>query len=388
MRKTNMSAASILPWVAGLSFACGCGANFPVLGAPPQLLSASAGPPVAPTPKMQDLKEVLTFAMKPEVVFVRPVPNFKEHSLGLGAIEGASPAASEAGTMSPLVGLASLLTKGVFGGNGLPAVTGTTAPRGNEEIMLSGKLADLLIAKFMKRGVSKLADLTAVGKGVTVTIEQERNASAAGGKGSVRWAGMLDKMVFVGKVSDADYILYGEIASAGTEVRPVVLGFSYNKADLDRYNAIYIPWRRQTEDRLAANQRALNAYTRQFAQVRDVYVKDGGKFPPPADEADKPAAVHLAEFQKFAKSATELVAADKQALAATPEPNALVGDASARKQTIEVKVASLNMVVKLIDANTKEIVWMQSLSKSDETMGACYDAVLDKIVTDLLAATP
>jgi hypothetical protein len=139
---------------------------------------------------------------------------------------------------------------------------------------------------------------------------------------------------------------------------------------------------------LATNQRVLSEYTKQFAQARDAYVKDGAKFPPPADEADKPAAKYLAEFQKFAKYAGELVASDKQALAATPEPNALVEGAGARKQTLQVQVASVNMVVKLIDANTKEIVWMESLSKSDETMAACYDGVLDKIVADLLVATP
>ena len=389
MPKPNLTAFPVLAWATGvLLFSSACGATFPSVAGPPQLAKASVEAPMPPAPKMQDVKEVLTFAMRSDVVFVRPVPNFKERSLGLGAIEGAGGASPDMAPASSLLGLASLLTKGKLGVDGMPTAPRATSSRASEAIAPPGKLADMLISRLLKRGVSKIADLTAAGRGVSVTIDQDHAVSAAGAKGSVRWAGMLDKMVFVGRVSDADYILYGEIASAGSEVRPLVLGFSYDKVEMDRYNAAYIPWRQQTEQRLAANQRALSSYGAQFGQAKDAYLKDGGKFPPPADEADKPAAVHWAEYSRFSKSATELNNADKQALAATPAPGTLVDQANTRKQNVEVKVATVSMVVKLIDASTKEIVWMQTLSKSDETLPACYGAVLDKIVADLLAGTP
>ena len=389
MRNPNLTAIPVFAWATGvLLFFTACGATFPSVAGPPQLAKASVEAPMPPAPKMQDVKEVLTFAMRSDVVFVRPVPNFKERSIGLGAIEGAGGVSSDMAPASSLLGLASLLTKGKLGGDGMPTAPRATPSRGSEAFAPPGKLADMLISRLLRRGVSKIADLTAAGRGVAVTIDQEHAPGMAGGKGSVRWAGMLDKMVFVGKVSDADFVLYGEIASAGIENRPLVLGFSYDKVEMDRYNAAYIPWRQQTEQRLAANQRALNAYTAQFGQARDAYVKDGGKFPPPADEADKPAATHWAEYSRFTKAATELINADKRALSATPAPGSLVEQASTRKQNVEVKVASVSMVVKLIDASTKEVLWMQTLSKSDETVAACYGAVLDKIVADLLTGTP
>jgi hypothetical protein len=286
--------------------------------------------------------------------------------------------------MSSLIGLANLLTKGKLGLEVAPVAqvmprAGTGA--GNQA---SPKVSDLLISRLVKRGVSKIVDLSAAGRGVAVSIDQERSSQMPGG--NVRWTGMLDRMVFVGKVSNAEYILYGEIASMGTGTQLVELRFLYGKEEMARYAAAYAGWRQQTENRLAANQYAYDNYTSKFNQAKGAYVKDGGKFPPPADESGTPAAKHAGEYTAFSNSAASLIAADKRALAETPDPGTLEEQSRAKKK-VDVNLAYLSMVLKLIDASSNEIVWMQTISKSDETLAGCFDAVLDKVVDELLTVT-
>jgi hypothetical protein len=387
MRKLGEIIVMVPVWTAGVAVLGGCGATFPSLEAPPQLLNVSGNPPQPPASREQDVKEVLVFPTKSEVVSARPPPNFKQHSIGLGAIDYASAEASESSPMSSLLGLTNLLTKGKLGMEMAPvaqvsARAGTGA--GNQ---IPPRVSDLLISRLVKRGVSRIVDLSAAGRGVAVSIDQEKGSSMAGGKGSTRWMGMLDKMVFVGKVSDAEYILYGEIASMGTVAQTVELRSSYAKEEMTRYAAIYAGWRQQTENRLATNVRTYDNYTSKYNQARDAYVKDGGKFPPSADESNKPVATHLAEYTAFSNSAATLIAADKRALSETPDPGMLEEQARAKKKKVDVNFASLSMVLKLIEANSNEIIWMQTISKSDETLAGCFDAVLDKVVDELLTVT-
>jgi len=375
----------VIVWAAGVTALSGCGATFPSLETPPMLSNVSGSPPVPPTPREQDVKEVLTFPTKSEVVSVRPLPNFKQHSIGLGTVDYAGAAASESNPVSSLLALASLLTKGKLGTEVAPASPASARAGTGAGTATPPRVTDSLISRLVKRGVSKIVDLSAAGRGVAVSIDQEKGS--AGGKGSVRWTGMLDKMVFVGKVSDAEYILYGEIASMDTGAQAVELRFSYSKEEMSRYAAAYAGWRQQTENRLAANEHAYDSYSAKFNQARDAYVKDGGKFPPPADEAGKPAARHLGEYTTFSTSATSLIAADKRALSGTPDPGTLEQQARAKKNKVDVNVASLSMVLKLIDASTNEIVWMQTISKSSETVAGCFEAALDKVVDELLVTT-
>jgi hypothetical protein len=387
MQKLGAIVVMVLVWTAGATVLGGCGATFPSLEAPPQLSNPEGNPPRPPPSREQNVKDVLAFPIKSEVVSVRPLPNFAQHSIGLGAIDSARVGASDVSPASLLLGLANLLAKGKLGADVTPIAQVTPRAGTSGETQISPKVSDLLISRLLKRGVSKIVDLSAAGRGVAVSIDQEKSSQMAAGKGTVRWTGMLDRMVFVGKVSEAEYVLYGEIASMGTGTQAIELRSSYSKEEMARYATVYALWRQQTENRLAMNQIAYDNYTSRFNQARDAYVKDGGKFPPPADASGAVAAKRLAEYTAFAKSAGSMIAADKRALSETPDPGALDDPSRANKRKVDVNFAYLNMVLKLIDANSHEIVWMQTINKSDETLAGCFDAVLDKVVDELLTAT-
>jgi hypothetical protein len=247
-------------------------------------------------------------------------------------------------------------------------------------------------------GFKHIADLGSAPE-ILVALNEEKLVN--GVRSSTWWAGVMVQMAQVADVGRVDYILVGEFRNLQTTKQKRVTAFELPAEELTNYATTYARFRAESADRIQAATAARQAYQDEFNRAKTAYesekaqknwwergwmdegyfkqksaecenfvaasgnaivAKDGGKFPPPADQSGAPAAKRLAEYTAFSKSAGSVIAADKRALSETPDPGAL--DEQSRDHKKKVDVNSCGCRQSASRTRRSRVASMQSWTRS------------------------
>jgi hypothetical protein len=205
-------------------------------------------------------------------------------------------------------------------------------------------------------------------------------------KEDTRWQGTLDRMFFLGRVSRADYILFGRFVRASVDQRQQDVRFAYDPEALKSYKAEYAKWASELSHVVDHAEQALNSYDNTFEQAKARFITEGGKVggekPQPADEI-------VRSHELISNGARARVSEMKRALSSVPSPQDLE-QALSQKATQETRpFANVDLFLKLLDVERGEVIWgariREGARTDDGTLDPALRPALDKVLDLVLA---
>jgi len=354
------------------------------LGRPPVLRVADIVKPTPPAVRQEELKIGTPVLFKQ--IATRPMPNFNEVRLGLGEFEKPGDGGAMALIKSALPAVAGLVLGGESGGL-LDTVMSAAGEMASQKVSEAGlgmpeNLSDVLVPKLLAAGISKVVDL-AQGNRVLVLMEEEV-AGPSKSKATVRWASTMDQMIFVGKVSSADYLLYGRFETAAIQPEEHEVALFYDDQEMRTYTAKHTEFVGHSKEEVAKLEKVYLGYRRLYEREMKRYIGEGGEL---LQEDGKPNRALQAEkeYESFQARYRALRSALDSGSAAVPSPEQLESGVLGKTEKRMVPVATVRLVVRLLDAATGEIVWWEKLSKKDENFGAALEGVFDRMLHDVLS---
>jgi hypothetical protein len=361
-----------------------CGPPLFKLETPPMLSVADITRPTPPEPRQKEMKIGTQVLFKQ--ISTRPMPNFGEMRLGLGEFETPGGGGAMALIKSALPAVAGLVLGG-DGGGLLDTVMNAAGEMASEKMTEAGlqmpqNLSDVLVPKLLAAGISKVVDL-AQGNRVLVLMEEEITGPSKS-KATVRWASTMDQMIFVGKVSSADYVLYGRFETASIQPEEHEVPLFYDEAEMRAYRVKYAEFKRRSKEEVARLEQLFIDYKGQYDREMQRYKGEGGQL---LQEDGEPNRALQAEqgYEGFQARYWRHRKVLDAGLREVPSPEKLEGEAHGKTEKRMVPVATIRLVARLLDAATGEIVWWEKLSKKDENLGVALNDVLDRMLHDVLA---
>ena len=394
-KSTKHCLLRIAAWslVAGLAGACvGGGTQFPTLSRAPLLPELSIpDPPEAPKPVADKSADLAKTAPAVDALAVRPLPEFRQLSLGLGVLDdGATATTPEAPGF-----VTSLMAAVASQGNAGAAVHGTTvqpgkAPSGGRlsEMGIQG-IPNQMLRHLLSANISRVVDLSSVGRGVVVTIAQTGNTRGAAANQTVYWSGTFDRMAHVGKVSGADYVLYGELENATSRTVSQELRTRYVPVELEAYTTSLEAWRQSLKAQEKQVYERANPWMYEYQNAVDAYRASGRAFPPwhlPHDSSEMQAYHNAQALEQSMQSALSQL----QGASANVPPIETLLEAAAEDTTSQPLLqVDMTLVFKLLEVSSGEIVWFAKVVHTDMApadQSTTSEALLGQLFDEMLAA--
>lgn len=333
MKKPSLSAPLL---GCAISFAViGCAHPQLVVDSPPRVSRLDLAPPKPPAAKEIVPQEE---PMQVSTVQARPLPDFREKFIGLAELDAESLTAQFAGI---------------------------------SESYLSYQL--------LKRGITRFVELRS-GKNIQVVMEKSVETKPKADREQTRWQSTLDKMFMLGRVSRADYILYGSFVHINTGPQDQTTRYTFDDKQLDQYENAFQSWAGQIEARIKALEAERAGYEEKFEEARRKYIEDGGKFEDekiklgeyktssnvgPSEQGDievelssaDDAVAKLLASRSYQDAANREIERLRNTLEAAEKPAALVDATYAKARTTRKHQATADLWVKLIEVDTGEVVW-------------------------------
>ena len=362
---------------------CACASTQFKLGSPPTLTVADTFRPLPPEAIKEDVKIGTPVLFKQ--ISTRPMPDFREVRLGLGEFDTGDDRGSVDFMKSALTVVGGMLSGGEGGGD-LGSVMSAAGKMGAGKMSEAGlqlppNLSDVLVPKLLTAGISEVVDL-AQGHRVLVLMEEDV-AGPSKSKATVRWASTMDQMIFVGKVSSADYVIYGRFETAAIHPEEYDVPLYYDENEMQAYGVEYAEFTRRAKANVAKLDQTFTGYKDKYDREMQRYKSEGGKLLEDDGEPNR-ALQAKQEYKSFEASYWGHRTALDTDLAETPSPEKLGSEILGRTEKKRVLVATVRLVARLLEAATGEIVWWEKLSMKSENLGTALNGVFDRMLHDVL----
>ncbi len=406
-RLVRMFSVNIL--VSALFLGSGCGGVIFRAKSPPTLPTNVPAPLNAPSMSMESFDQ--SKLPKPSVTTaaVHEIPNLKENYLGISSFQIATQGHRRA-RMEDIVSAAAPIVEGFLGKqipfdlntlvqsvkpifSGFKSALGMKNAKKNEaklngarfsveplsqpDDMINSALSyleTLLPMKLLSKGYAKVI-YPDVLRSIAVEID---NKGAATNQKKITWKSSLSNMVFIDKVTKANYILYGDFLSLNLVPKTFNLSYTYDKQEMAAYQKRWTQFKSQAQEYQQSLETTYQNYKQEFNTWKNRYE---GRL---EEQADIAKWNEIKQQNEAFDAQYEQLKKDYQlAVQKTVTPKSFLSMISSKTGEQTIKVIDADLIVKLLDVNSGETFWMQRIKYSHPVLENVVQGILDTIIDGL-----